>query len=64
MKLIVTFFNHQTRIEIMGTEEIPHINNVNDTLKVLLSEVQIMNKTMHELNSKLDAISHNTHRIP
>ena len=40
----------------MGTEEIPHINSVNDTLKVLLGEIQIMNQTMREINGKLDRI--------
>jgi len=41
----------------MGTEEIPHINSVNDTLKVLLGEIQIMNQTMREINGKLDRIA-------
>jgi len=41
----------------MGTEEIPHINSVNDTLKVLLQEVRVMNQTMHDISSKLDRIA-------
>ena len=47
----------------MGTEEIPHINNVNDTLKRILSEFQALHHIMQEINSKLDTISHNTDKI-
>ena len=39
-------------------------NNVNETLKVLLSEVQILNQTMQEISRKLDKISNDTYRIP
>lgn len=48
----------------MGTEEIPHIDNVNDTLKILLSEVKLLNQTMKEISAKLDKIAHDTYRIP
>lgn len=48
----------------MGTDEIPHINNVNDTLKILLSEIQLLNQTMYEISSKLDRIANDTNRIP
>ncbi len=48
----------------MGTEEIPHINNVNDTLKILLSEVKLLNQTMQGISTKLDGIANSTHRIP
>jgi len=40
--------------KIMGTEEIPHINNVNDTLKMILSELQSLRQTVQEISSKLD----------
>ncbi len=48
----------------MGTDEIPHINNVNDTLKILLSEVRLLNQTMQNISIKLDQIANSTHRIP
>jgi uncharacterized protein YoxC len=48
----------------MGTDEIPHINNVNDTLKILLSEIQLLNQTMQGISSKLDRIANDTNRIP
>lgn len=48
----------------MGTDEIPHINNINDTLKILLQEVRIMNQTMRDVSSKLDRIANDTNRIP
>ena len=48
----------------MGTEEIPHINNVNDTLKILLSEIRLLNQTMQQISSKLDRIANDTNRIP
>ena len=47
----------------MGTEEIPHINNVNDTLKILLEEIRLMHGTMRNIVEKLDSISNNTNRI-
>lgn len=48
----------------MGTDEIPHIDKVNETLKILLSEVRLLNQTMQQISTKLDEIAHNTHRIP
>ncbi|NQV91257.1 hypothetical protein HQ489_02175 [Candidatus Woesearchaeota archaeon] len=48
----------------MGTDEIPHIDKVNETLKILLSEVQSLNKMMHEISTTLDKIAHDTYRIP
>lgn len=48
----------------MGTEEIPHIDNVNDTLKILLSEVRLLNQTMQDISQKLDKIANDTYRIP
>ncbi len=48
----------------MGTEEIPHINNVNDTLKVLVEEIRLLHETMKNISEKLDKISNDTYRIP
>ena len=48
----------------MGTDEIPHINNVNDTLKLVLEELRLLNQTMSDINSQLDKISDDTRRIP
>ena len=48
----------------MGTDEIPHINNVNDTLKILVEEVRYMHETMRNISEKLDRIANDTHRIP
>ncbi len=48
----------------MGTEEIPHIDKVNETLRILLSEVKLLNQTMQGISTKLDSIANSTHRIP
>ncbi len=48
----------------MGTEEIPHIDSVNDTLKILLEEIRMMNQTMKDVSNKLDMIAGDTNRIP
>ncbi len=48
----------------MGTEEIPHINNVNDTLKILVEEVRNLHETMRGISQKLDRIANDTNRIP
>ena len=48
----------------MGTEEIPHIDRVNETLMVLLEEVKLMNQTMREMGNKLNQIANDTNRIP
>ena len=48
----------------MGTDEIPHINNVNDTLKLVLEELRLLNQTMSDINNQLDKISDDTRRIP
>lgn len=48
----------------MGTDEISHIDSVNNTLKILLTEVKLLNKTMQEISTKLDKISNDTYRIP
>jgi hypothetical protein len=48
----------------MGTDEIPHINNVNNTLKLLLEEIKLMHQTMKDISKKLDKISDDTYRIP
>ncbi len=48
----------------MGTEEIPHIDNVNDTLKVLLEEIRRLHETMKNISEKLDKIANDTYRIP
>lgn len=48
----------------MGTEEIPSIDKVNDTLKVILGEIQLLNRTMMNLSNKLDRIAKDTNRIP
>jgi hypothetical protein len=48
----------------MGTEEIPSIDRVNETLKILLSEVKLLNQTMQGISTKLDRIANSTHRIP
>ena len=48
----------------MGTEEIPHIDNVNDTLKILLEEIRQLHGTMKNISEKLDKISNDTYRIP
>ena len=48
----------------MGTDEIPHINNVNDTLKLVLEELRLLNQTMSDISSQLDKISDDTRRIP
>ncbi|EIJ64999.1 hypothetical protein BD31_I0767 [Candidatus Nitrosopumilus salaria BD31] len=48
----------------MGTDEIPHIDNVNDTLKIILEEVRLLHATMKGISEKLDKISNDTHRIP
>ncbi|MGY5144428.1 MAG: hypothetical protein ACW9XH_08100 [Candidatus Nitrosopumilus sp. bin_32a] len=48
----------------MGTEEIPHIDKVNETLNILLSEVRLLNQTMQGISTKLDQIANSTHRIP
>ena len=48
----------------MGTDEIPHINNVNDTLKLVLEELRLLNQTMSDISSQLDKISDDTSRIP
>ena len=47
----------------MGTDEIPHINNVNDTLKLVLEELRLLNQTMNDISSQLDKISDDTSRI-
>ncbi len=48
----------------MGTDEIPHIDSVNETLKILLGEVRLLNQTMKDISIKLDKIAHDTYRIP
>ena len=48
----------------MGTDEIPHIDKVNETLKILLSEIRLLNQTMQGISIKLDEIANSTHRIP
>ena len=48
----------------MGTDEIPHIDGVNDTLKILLAEIRLLNQTMQDISSKLDRIANDTYRIP
>jgi len=48
----------------MGTEEIPHINNVNESVKVLVEEIRSLHATMRDINMKLDKISNDTNRIP
>ena len=48
----------------MDTDEIPAINNVNDTLKILLDEIRLLHKTMKDISTKLDKISNDTYRIP
>ena len=48
----------------MGTDEIPHIDSVNDTPKTLLLEVRLLNKTMCDISNKLDKIANDTYRIP
>ncbi|MFB5634866.1 MAG: hypothetical protein ACE5SV_08410 [Candidatus Nitrosomaritimum aestuariumsis] len=48
----------------MGTDEIPHINNVNDSIKILIQEVRQLNQTMAEIKNKLDMIQNDTNRIP
>ncbi|MBL7018635.1 MAG: hypothetical protein ISR81_06950 [Nitrosopumilus sp.] len=48
----------------MGTDEIPHINNVNDSIKILIQEVRQLNQTMSEIKNKLDKIQNDTNRIP
>lgn len=48
----------------MGTDEIPAINNVNDTLKLILGEIKLLNQTMININNKLDKIANDTYRIP
>lgn len=48
----------------MGTEEIPSIDRINDTLKILLNEIRVLNQTMHEIGNKLDRIANDTNRIP
>ena len=48
----------------MGTDEIPHIDNVNDTLKLVLEEIKLLNQTMSDISSQLDKISDDTSRIP
>ena len=47
----------------MGTEEIPHINNVNDTLKMILSEFKLQTQMINEISSKLDMIVNNTSKL-
>jgi hypothetical protein len=49
---------------VMGTDEIPHINNVNDSIKILIQEVRQLNQTMSEIKNKLDKIQNDTYRIP
>ncbi len=48
----------------MGTDEIPHIDKVNETLNVLIAEVQLLHATMRGISEKLDKISNDTYRIP
>ncbi|MDF2424023.1 MAG: hypothetical protein OPY03_01845 [Nitrosopumilus sp.] len=48
----------------MGTDEIPSIDRVNDTLKLILEEIKLLNQTMMSINNKLDEIKHDTYRIP
>ncbi len=48
----------------MGTDEILHINDVNDTLKLVLEEIKLLNQTMNDISSQLDKISDDTSRIP
>ena len=48
----------------MGTDEIPHIDNVNDTLKLVLEEIKLLNQTMSDISRQLDKISDDTSRIP
>lgn len=48
----------------MDTDEIPAINNVNDTLKILLDEIRLLHETMKNISTKLDKISNDTYRIP
>jgi len=48
----------------MGTEEIPHINNVNESVKILVEEIRNLHTTMRDINMKLDKISNDTNRIP
>ena len=47
----------------MGTEEIPHINHVNESVKVLVEEIRNMHQTMKNIHEKLDKISNDTNRI-
>ncbi|MGY5151872.1 MAG: hypothetical protein ACW9XA_06355 [Candidatus Nitrosopumilus sp. bin_6a] len=48
----------------MGTDEIPHIDSVNDSIKILIQEVRLLNQTMSEIKNKLDKIANDTYRIP
>ena len=48
----------------MGTDEIPHIDKVNETLNILIAEVRLLHATMNGISAKLDKISNDTHRIP
>ena len=48
----------------MGIDEISHINNVNNTLKLLLEEIKLLHQTMKDISKKLDKISDDTYRIP
>jgi len=58
------FFYWEDYEWIMGTEEIPHIDSVNDTLKMILGEIQSLNQTMGNISNILDKIANDTYRIP
>ncbi len=48
----------------MGTDEISSIDKVNDTLKIILGEIRLLNQTMVNISNKLDKIANDTYRIP